>query len=341
MVVALPPIAPTEAPSSIAHGLPTNMGMRYFGILALFLWMACGAVCQAAPSLRLPVLHAGGKVYSNALITVSAKNRLLVEYEGGLTSVKLPDLEPEVVRELNDAGVVSDAEAKEILRKAPKKAVAKVPSAERESESGGTNDVSAGKLAIGGKGTIANLLGEAFQKEVRKRGAELDVQPAVSMVPIMWQWILSALVLAAWLCRRCLYYRIVQTATGNSSFLVFLPFFYVFPLMRAAHLSVQWLLIPIFAVAGLFAPPVLGDSPQVILGYYSVVGLLWLATGILHLAWCVRLCQAVDRTGWLALLLALPVLDWIALFILASSQGKLQTRAAAAAPDNKRLVLAV
>lgn len=314
--------------------------MRYVGIVALFLLMACGTLCQAAPSLRVPALHAGGKVFSNALITVSTKDRLLVEYDGGLTSVKLSDLEPDVVRELNGAGVVSDAAAKEILRKAPKKEITKAPSAEPQSESDGTNAVSASELPLGKKGTIANLLGATIQKEARKHSADMDAQTAASIVPIMWQWIFSAILLAIWLCRRCLYYRIVETATGHSSFLVFLPFLYVFPLMRAAHLSLQWLLIPLFCVVGLFLPPVLGDSPSLILSYYSVVGLLWLASIILYLVWCVRLCQAVDRTGWLALLLVWPVLDWIALFILASSQAKPQARAAA--PDgSKRLVLAV
>jgi hypothetical protein len=172
------------------------------------------------------------------------------------------------------------------------------------------------------------------------QGADLNAQAAVSIIPIMWQWILSALFLAAWLCRRCLYYRIVETATGHSSLLVFAPVFRWFPLMNAARLSFQWLLIPLFAIVGLFVPPVLGESPWVILGYYSLVGLLWLATGILYMVWCVRLCQAVDRTGWLGLLLMLPVLDWIALFVLASSQGKPQLQAAA--PDGtKKLVLAI
>ena len=317
--------------------------MRYVGIAALFLLMACGAICQAAPSLQVPVLHAGGRVYSNALITVSTKNRLLVEYDGGLTSVNLSDLEPELVRELNGAGVVSDAAAKEILRKAPKKEVAKTPSAELPSESDGTNNVSAGGLTFGKKGTIANLLGAEIQKEARKHGAnmgDMDVQAAASVVPIVWQWVFSGILLAIWLCRRCLYYRIVETATGHSSILVFLPVFWVFPLLRAAHLSLQWLLIPLFAVAGLFVPPVLGDSPWIILSYYSVVGLLWLATGILYLVWCVRLCQAVDRTGWLALLLVWPVLDWIALFILASSQAKSEARAAAPG-GAKRLALGI
>ena len=315
--------------------------MRYVGFVALFLWMACsGAVSEAAPNLRVPALQAGGKVYSNALVTASTKNRLLVEHDGGLTSVKLTDLDPDVVRELNEGGVVSDAAAKEILRKAPKKQVAKIPPPHTQLESDGTNNVSAVDLAVQKKGSIAALLGAEIRKEARKHGADLDAQTAVSIVPIAWQWILSGLLIAAWLCRRCLYFRIVETATGQTSFLVFAPGFRWFPLMNAAHLSFQWLLIPLFAVVGLFVPPVLGDSPWIILGYYSLVGLLWLATGILYAVWCVRLCQAVDRTGWLGLLLMCPVLDWIALFVLASSQGKPQAQAPA--PDGtKRLVLAI
>jgi hypothetical protein len=314
--------------------------MRYVGIVALFLLIACGTVCAATPSLRVPALEAGGKVLSNALITLSAKNRLLVEHDGGLTSVKLSELNPEVVRELNGAGVINDAAAKEILRKAPKKEVAKALPTESQPEPDGTNNVSAGEIMLGKKTSIANLLGAEIQKEARKQGADLNPHTAASILPIAWQWILSGLLIAAWLCRRCLYLRIVETATGHTSLLVFMPVFRWFPLMSAAHLSLQWLLIPLFAIAGLFVPPVLGDSPWIILSYYSVVGLLWLATGILYLVWCVRLCRAVDRTGWLALLLMLPVFDWIALFVLASSPGKAQAKAPA--PDGtKRLVLAI
>ena len=304
--------------------------------------MACSAaVYGAAASLRVPALQAGGKVFSNAVVTASAKNKLLVEHDGGLTSVKLSDVDPEVIRELHGAGIVSDAAAKEILRKTPKQEVAKTRPPESDSESGATNTVAAAGPGLGTKGSIANLLSAEIQKEARAHGADMDAEAAATILPMAWRWILSGLLIAAWLCRRCLYFRIVETATGHTSFLVFAPFFRVFPLMNAAHMSFQWLLIPLFAVAGLFVPPVLGDSPWVILGYYSLVGLLWLATGILYLVWCVKLCRAVDRTGWLALLLIWPLLDWIALFVLASSQGKQQGQPQQAPDGTKRLVLAI
>lgn len=316
--------------------------MRHVGIVTLFLLIACSASVNGAPAkLRVPALEAGGKVFSNAVVTASSRNRLLVEHDGGLTSVKLSDLDAEMVRELHSAGIVSDAAAKEILRKAPKKEVAKTLPPESSSDPASTNTVPVADTGFGKRGSIANLLSAEIQKEAKAHGADMDAEAAASMLPMAWRWILSGLLVAAWLCRRCLYFRIVETATGHTSFLVFAPVFRCFPLMNAAHISFQWLLIPLFAIAGLFFPPMLGDSPQVILGYYSLVGLLWLGTGLLYLVWCVRLCQAVDRTGWLALLLIWPVLDWIALFVLASSPGKAQPQQGQSSDAPKRLVLAI
>ena len=255
--------------------------------------------------------------------------------------MKLSDLDAEVIRELSGASVISGAAAKELLRRAPQPLVTKTPAPAPDSEPAPQPVAQTG---LGKKGSIINILTGELRKEAHQRGTEVDAEAAeaaAAMLPIAWRWLLSGLWLAAWLCRRCLYFRIVETATGRTSFLVFLPVFRHIPLMNAAHLSLQWLLIPLFGIVGLFLPPVLGDSPWVVLGYYSLVGVLWLATGILYLVWCVRLCTAVDRTGWLALLLMWPLLDWIALFVLASSSGKPQLQPQQSPDTQKRLVLAI
>ena len=40
-----------------------------------------------------------------------------------------------------------------------------------------------------------------------------------------------------------------------------------------------------------------------------------------YLVWAVRFCRAVDRSGWLGVLLIVPVVEFLALFVLASSDG--------------------
>jgi hypothetical protein len=314
--------------------------MRFFGMVMLSLWIApCAAVYGASAELRLPVLHAGNKTFSNAVVTASSKDRIVVQHDGGLTSVKLSELDAETVRDLHHADVISGNMAREILRHAPKPETVKVQSGTSAEAAAGT-DRARGLIK---KGSVAAVLSDRFEKEARERGAHMDPQAVAYSIPSISRWLMSALCIVTWLYRRWLYYRIVEISTGHGTLLVFLPVFQAIPLMNAARLSLQWLLVPLFAVVGLFLPPALGNMPSVVLGYYALVGLLWLATGILYLVWCVRLCRAVDCTGWLALLLIWPVLDWIALFILSRSEGKPQAQPPVPpSPDEpKRLVLAI
>jgi len=50
-------------------------------------------------------------------------------------------------------------------------------------------------------------------------------------------------------------------------------------------------------------------------------GLFWLVSIIPHLAVSVRRLHDQDRTGWLLLLLFLPILGWFALFVLMCLDG--------------------
>jgi hypothetical protein len=277
------------------------------------------AIAQAVAAhggveLLVPRVRAGDKVFSNAVVRPSSSSRVLVEHANGLSAVHVADLDLESLRQLSDAGVVTGPIAEDLLRRAD------AEKAKEANAEGGTTKRHVSAFAK--KGTVANLLGEQVEDEAEEQDAEEKVEAFLSRLPMHWEWMLAGMWFAAWLYRRWLYFRIHEASTGHQSWLVFSPLFRWIPMMRAAHLSLKWGLVPLFAVVALFVPPNLGGSQTIVLGYYAFVGLLWLGVAMLYIVWCVRLCTAVRRSPALAVLLMIPLLDWIALFVLASSSGK-------------------
>jgi hypothetical protein len=292
------------------------------------MWAMALAIAQAVAAyggaeLRLPSLHAGDKVFSNAMVTSSSATRVLVEHAHGLSAVRVADLDLESLRQLSDAGVVTGPVAEDILRRAD---------AEKAKEANADPGATKRPVStLAKKGSVAHLLSEQVEDEAEEQDAEEKVEAYLSRLPMHWEWMLAGIWFAASLYRRWLYFRIHAASTGHQSWLVFSPLFRWIPMMKAAHLSLLWLLLPLFAVVALFLPPTLGGGRTVVLGYYGFVALLWLGSGVLYIVWCVRLCTAVERSPLLAFILMWPLLDWVALFILASSTGKQEAAAPLAA----------
>jgi hypothetical protein len=87
---------------------------------------------------------------------------------------------------------------------------------------------------------------------------------------------------------------ICKKAGHQAGALVWLPVFQVLPMLRAARMSGWWFL-------ALFVP------------------VLNLVTQIL---WCIKIVQARDKNGWLALLLLLPLTNIFAFLFLAFADGE-------------------
>jgi uncharacterized membrane protein YhaH (DUF805 family) len=111
-------------------------------------------------------------------------------------------------------------------------------------------------------------------------------------------------------------------------------------LADAARMGRQWLLVPLFAMVALFLPPpIMQQFPSAAIAYLILLAVLWLVTLLLYLIWCVRLCRTVGRSGALAFLLFFPLLDYIALVVLAFSEGKPSPSAAAGPLKNPVLAI--
>ncbi|MCL4177764.1 MAG: hypothetical protein KJ072_08450 [Verrucomicrobia bacterium] len=95
---------------------------------------------------------------------------------------------------------------------------------------------------------------------------------------------------------------------------VWLPFFQILPLLRAARLSPAWALLWLIISAG--AAYARFQSNQLALLCDAAAGL---ACATLWIAWSVRISMARGKSPWLALILLIPGFNYVALLYLAAS----------------------
>lgn len=290
--------------------------MRLFSQWILFIAFACIGV---GAELHLPVFNAGTNSYSNVIVTASSGGRVLIEYPKGMASARVAELDLETQEKLANAGVLTGGIAKDIYKAVEKRDAAK-RKAEKKAERAARGDAEAPPLSLekAQHESIARLLASQITAAAEENDVELDLQALIGRFGAMMFYGISGALLVLSLLRKYLYFRICKNATGNSSFFVFVPLFRWLVLASAAGMSKLWLLVPTFAAGALFVPPeAVNRFPWAGMAWLILIGFLWLTTAILYLVWCVRLCRAVDCSGWLALLLIPPVLDFIALLVLA------------------------
>jgi hypothetical protein len=291
-------------------------------VIVAQLAFALGAQAQ----LHMPVFSAGTNTYTNAIITAAATgDRILIQHPLGMAAFPVAELDLATREQLLEARLVSQGMAKQIEKELRKRDAA-LRKAER-----GPAEAPEISLDDAQKTSLANLVGQQAKWQANERDVQFN-----------WAWLLEnfgaailygvlAGFLALKLLRYALLYRIHKKSTGKGSLLVFIPILQWWPLLSAAKMSKHWLLIPLFVLAAFFAPPpVPADLEWAGKAWLTMMALLWFAVIVFYVVWCVKLCRAVEHSGWLAILLLLPVLDYVALGVLAFRGG---SRKAAAAPD--------
>ncbi len=284
----------------------------------------------AASGAELAVsrLTINGQVHSNVVVSPSSKGRLMVRHESGIGTVKIVDLEYDVLKQLADAEIIGGSAVKDLLaKKAPKKSPKFYQFSTNDAEivwQGGDVSLTANASML------AKSVRVRLESEARARGLELpDLEKSISTISLkVGLGILGGFVFLYLLRCWCLF-RICQRATGRGSILVFAPLVRWFPLAEAAKMSRHWLAIPVFGLFGLYLPPILSQLPQlpwVPLTYLSVVGTLWIVTVILFLVWCIRISRTLQHSAFVGILLMLPVIDWFALLYVACSGRALEER---------------
>jgi hypothetical protein len=103
-----------------------------------------------------------------------------------------------------------------------------------------------------------------------------------------------------------------ETAPGIS---VWLPFFQVIPLLRAARMSGVW----VFLLVGLCIGAVLIRLQAFQYAFWCELGAGFLCLA-LWAAWSVRICRARKKSQFIAILLVIPGINYLALLYLAGSK---------------------
>jgi len=293
--------------------------MRRVRLWPVFLLLAQALVSFSAKGeLRLSTLTAGTNTYSNTVITSSSNGRVLVDHERGMAAIRVADLNLETQHQLATAGLVQPELSKQIEKEVAKRATAKKRAARSSS-------AAPAGLTIGNaeKTSIAKLLAQQVKYQAEQNGIEFSLEWLQNRFGGMTIGLAAAALLMAGIFRRILFFRVCKNATSDGSFLVFIPVVRWLDLTSAARMSKQWLGLPAFAILALFLPPpVLQQYPWVAKVYLGFIAVLWLVTIVLYLVWCVRLCQSVNRSAGWAFLLFFPLLDYVALVVLAFSEGQ-------------------
>lgn len=279
--------------------------------------IVASAVCGfGAEGLRLPEFTVGTNTYSNVTITASSRGRVLIEFPLGMAAARIADLDLDQQEQLLNAGLIANPWAKEIARELAKRDAARRKAGRKAAR--GHSDTPELSLESAQEQSIVRLLAAQANARAEEHAIEPDLEALLGRFGAPMVYGISAALTGLWLLRRYLFFRIYKNATGEGSFLVFLPIIRWFALAGAANMSRHWLLVPLFATAALFMPPaVMNQISWAVIVWLCFVGVLWLATALLYIAWCVRICRAVGCSGWLALLMIPPVVDNLALLILA------------------------
>jgi hypothetical protein len=287
----------------------------------------------------LPEYTVGTNTYSNVVITATSGDRVLVEYPLGMAAVKIDDLTFAQQEQLLQAGLITGSHAQSLERTINKRDAAK-RRAEAKAARGPLEQPEL-SLESAQEQSMADLFVATFKYQAEANNVELELEPWIETHGKRIVYGVFGVAAFFLLLKAILYFRICKKATGSGSPLVFLPVLHWLPLFRAAGMNGAWLLIPLCACSAMFLPPTnLHQFTWAPMAWLAFTGVLWFAAAIVYLIWCVRICRAVDCSGWLAIFLLLPVLDYLALLILAFSNGG-GSESAPAAPRLKKPVLAV
>ncbi|HVV01115.1 MAG TPA: hypothetical protein VHH88_07105 [Verrucomicrobiae bacterium] len=235
----------------------------------LALGMAC-AFCMAAFSASaaaeqtFDVLQIGTQVYSNVTVTTKTKTYVFLLHSAGMANVKVSDLSPELKEKLG-YGVAASLQ-KGAVGEATHWAETKLK-----------------KLEI-----PEIVQARSLKEESASRLEQVKALPR-------WQLIAAgAVLLLLWLIRCGCQAVICQKAGSPPGALIWLPIVKLIPLLRAAKMSLGWLVL-------LLLPPA-----------YILVDIIW----------SFKIAAARGKTPLTGLCLALPGLSVLAFFYLVVSNGK-------------------
>jgi hypothetical protein len=230
---------------------------------------------SVAGDVRLDVIQTRTDLYRNVTMTGHNATDIFIVHSGGMANVKRKDLDPETLWRLGLGEKPLQPGSPEALAAAEAKEK-RMPAA------------------------LAKVLESAplppMKEEIQERMANLTAGkslPISSINPTVLL-ILVAIVLALHLFFSFCLKLIVQKTGNEPGLMVWLPFFQVFPMLRAAGMSGWWVLALLIPFVNILA----------------------------QIFWCVKIVQARGKSLWVTLFLILPITNLFAFLYLAFSDSQ-------------------
>lgn len=231
-------------------------------------------------------LAIGALTYTNVWLHRQTNFNILIRHAGGIETVKLTDLPKDELAALRPqlGDLANIAEAKE----------PQLVSRFKEMEGSEASEIFKAKLE------------EQFEILIQRLPTLL--------LPVLISIVLLHLVSSFFIYAIC---KKTKTKTG---FEVWLPVVNQTALLRAAGLPGVWALLgfmaPLLPVAvfTLQLLPVASLSGLIVVG---ISGLFSIATGIVWIVWCFKICIAREKSGWLGILLLIPGVNVLTITYLA------------------------
>lgn len=264
------------------------------------LLLVCLRATPAQAELTLPTLRTRQVTYTNVVVTGKTESDIYIRHERGIGNVKLDDIE-------DDEALVA------LGLKAPPVKVEVV-----------TNTVDGVvTLTTNEPPPAAETATARYQQQIREKWEQLQrYRPTLELTSGLLA--LGVLLVFHLFFSFCL--KLICVKAGyQPGFAVWLPVLQVIPALRAAGMSLLWLLPTALWLVGMFSLPLLSkfNSPALAGVVLSVV-LVWLVVTLVlnwlaQIIWCFKITSARGKSILVAVMLLLPVLNVFAFLYLAFS----------------------
>jgi hypothetical protein len=230
-----------------------------------------------AGDVHLDQIQTRTDLYENVTVTGHNDTDLYITHSRGMANVKIKDLDPETLWRVGLGEKPLEPGSPEALAAA--EAVAK-------------ND---GRMPAALVKVFESASAPLMESELQQQVVSMTGMQPISIDQLDPRLLMSvgAILLAIHLFFSLCLKLIVQKTGNEPGFMVWLPLFQVFPMLRAAGMSAWWVLAMLIPFVNIIA----------------------------QILWCVKIVQARGKSVWVTILLILPVTNLFAFLYLAFSSA--------------------
>lgn len=240
--------------------------------LALGLFVMRPQVAVAASEQNFDELQIGTHTYRNVTVTTKSKDYFFIIHSAGMNTIKVAELSPEQREQLGYAPLPKPKESATNATAWAKQTIAKLETPK-----------------------VKAMEAQVVDKVVDTWRSQIPMEKLPPLPPLTRTLLLevSGILAVVWLFSCYCLMLICQKAGHKPGVLIWLPVLQMFPLLRAAGMSLWWFL-------AYFVP---------------------LLNVVAHFLWCLKIASARNKTVLVGVLLFLPVVNLLAFLYLAFSGG--------------------